>query len=67
MISPPAILARRFVAGETAEEAVGAGRRLHDRGIKATFDLLGEDVLDEDAARQARPRAIDVAHDLVAQ
>jgi proline dehydrogenase len=53
LISPPAILARRFVAGETAEEAIAAGRRLHDRGIKATFDLLGEDVLDQDAARRS--------------
>ena len=50
MISPPAILARRFVAGETAESAVAAGRQLHARGINATFDLLGEDVLDKDAA-----------------
>jgi proline dehydrogenase len=50
VISPPAILARRFVAGETAESAIEAGRRLHARGIKATFDLLGEDVLDRDAA-----------------
>jgi len=41
------------VAGEKAEEAIAAGRRLHDRGIKATFDLLGEDVLDEDAARRS--------------
>ena len=53
MISPPAVLARRFVAGETAEAAIAAGRRLHDRGIKATFDLLGEDVLDEQAARRS--------------
>ena len=53
MISPPAVLARRFVAGETAEAAIAAGRRLHDRGIKATFDLLGEDVLDRDAARRS--------------
>jgi len=53
VISPPAILARRFVAGETAEAAIAAGRRLHERGIKATFDLLGEDVLDEDAARRS--------------
>lgn len=43
-------LARRFVAGETAEDAVAAGRRLHERGIRATFDLLGEDVLDREAA-----------------
>ena len=46
-------LARRFVAGETAEDAVAAGRRLHERGIRATFDLLGEDVLDKDAARRS--------------
>jgi proline dehydrogenase len=43
-------LARRFVAGETAADAVAAGRRLHAKGIKATFDLLGEDVLDREAA-----------------
>ena len=45
-------LARRFVAGETAAEAVAAGRMLHAKGIKATFDMLGEDVLDRDAARR---------------
>jgi proline dehydrogenase len=53
VISPPAILARRFVAGKTAQDAIAAGRRLHERGIKATFDLLGEDVLDRDAARRS--------------
>jgi proline dehydrogenase len=53
VISPPAILARRFVAGETAEDAITVGRRLHARGIKTTFDLLGEDVLDREAARRS--------------
>jgi len=53
VISPPAVLAKRFVAGETAEEAIEAGRRLHARNINATFDLLGEDVLDEQAARRS--------------
>src|SRR5207247_3212628 len=53
VISPPAVLARRFVAGETAEAALAAGRRLPDRGIKATFDLLGEDVPDRDAGRRS--------------
>lgn len=53
MISPPAMLARRFVAGETAEDAIAVGRRLHARGINATFDLLGEDVLDREAARRS--------------
>lgn len=43
-------LAKRFVAGEQAPDAVRAGQRLGERGIKATFDMLGEDVLDKDAA-----------------
>jgi len=43
-------LAKRFVAGEEAEDAVMAGRALKARGINATFDLLGEDVLDREAA-----------------
>jgi len=47
------MLARRFVAGETAEDAIAVGRRLHARGINATFDLLGEDVLDREAARRS--------------
>jgi proline dehydrogenase len=45
-------LARRFVAGETAPEAVAVGRTLQARGIRATFDLLGEDVLDREAAKR---------------
>ena len=45
-------LAKRFVAGEEAQDAVRAGERLAQRGIKATFDMLGEDVLDRDAARR---------------
>jgi proline dehydrogenase len=46
-------LARRFVAGETAADAIAVGRKLAARGIRATFDLLGENVLDADAARRA--------------
>jgi proline dehydrogenase len=48
----PTILARRFVAGTTAASAVLAGQRLHALGIRSTFDLLGEDVEDESAARR---------------
>ena len=46
-------LARRFVAGERPEDAVRVGRHLHARGIRATFDELGEDVRDREAARRA--------------
>lgn len=46
-------LAKRFVAGETAQDAVRAGERLQARGIRATFDLLGEDVADREAAQRS--------------
>lgn len=49
----PSILARRFVAGDGPDDAIAAGRALKARGINATFDLLGEDVLDRDAARRS--------------
>jgi proline dehydrogenase len=52
-MKPLTMLARRFVAGDTAEDVVEAGRRLHDRGIQATFDLLGEDVMDRQAAERS--------------
>jgi proline dehydrogenase len=60
-MNPLTILARRFVAGERPQDAVRAGERLHAKGIKATFDKLGEDVLDEGAAR----RATDAARELL--
>jgi proline dehydrogenase len=46
-------MAARFVAGETLAEAIGAIRRLNDRGIHATLDHLGENTAGEAAARQA--------------
>jgi proline dehydrogenase len=50
-------LARRFVAGEEPADAVRAGQRLKARGIRATFDKLGEDVLDPQAAGRAAEAA----------
>jgi proline dehydrogenase len=47
------ILARRFVAGETAGDAVTAVRRLNADGLKATLDLLGEDVTERSQAESA--------------
>lgn len=43
--------ARRFVAGQTLDEAVRAIRRLNDRGILATVDHLGEHVSDVSRAK----------------
>jgi proline dehydrogenase len=50
-------LARRFVAGETPREAVRVGERLQAKGIRATFDKLGEDVHDVEAAERAAAAA----------
>jgi len=47
--------ARRFIAGETLNEAIAVVRDLNSRGILATLDHLGENVAShEDARRAAR-------------
>jgi proline dehydrogenase len=56
-MNPLTIFARRFVAGERPQDAVRVGERLLAKGIKATFDKLGEDVLDAEAARRATEAA----------
>jgi len=47
------LMARRFVAGKTAETAVGAVRKLNEQKICATLDILGEDVTDRAEATKA--------------
>jgi len=47
-------LAARFVAGETLERALEAGRDLNARGIPVTFDHLGESVTSLSEAAAAR-------------
>lgn len=47
-------LAKRFVAGETIDSAIGAARELNGHGMSATLDYLGEDVLERDAALRTR-------------
>jgi len=44
-------LARRFVAGETVDDAVAAVRALNAKGITASLDLLGESVFNAAEAR----------------
>lgn len=46
--------ARRFVAGETLEEALDAVRALNAMGISASLDELGESVTNEAEARGTR-------------
>ena len=53
---------RRFVAGETLEEAIQVVKKLHEQNIDVTFDQLGESVTNESESRAARDgylRALD--------
>ncbi|MBV9737381.1 MAG: proline dehydrogenase family protein [Candidatus Eremiobacteraeota bacterium] len=47
-------LAKRFVAGETIDDALAAVRAINERGMSATLDFLGEDVTEETAAQHTR-------------
>jgi proline dehydrogenase len=46
-------LSKRWVPGETIEDALAAVKELNDAGISATLDHLGENVASEAEARQA--------------
>jgi proline dehydrogenase len=45
--------ARRFIAGETLEEAIAAARAVEGRGLTITLDYLGESVASLEAAEAA--------------
>ena len=51
---PGRSLARRFVAGETLEEAVDVARGLNERGAVVSLDHLGEHVTERAPAESAR-------------
>jgi proline dehydrogenase len=55
MTTAPALraLPRRFVAGDSLDDAIKAIRALNALGLHTTLDLLGESVTDEAEARQA--------------
>jgi len=44
---------RRFIAGETLDEAVHAVTKLNGNGLTATFDYLGENVIRKEDAEEA--------------
>ena len=46
--------ARRFIAGETIDEAVVVARALQSHGLHLTLDYLGESVRSIDAAAARR-------------
>jgi proline dehydrogenase len=51
-------MASRFVAGETAAQAIAAVRQLNAQGINATLDHLGEHTANAEAAEQSAAEII---------
>lgn len=59
--------ARRFVAGETLDDAVAAVRAINARGMAATLDVLGESVASADDARKARDQILEALDRIAAE
>jgi proline dehydrogenase len=59
-------LVKRFVAGETLDEALAVVRRLADQGMTATLDQLGENVTTAEEARAAVSIYTDMLEQLAA-
>jgi proline dehydrogenase len=57
--------ARRFIAGETLEEAIAAAREIESRGQTLTLDLLGESVTSLDAAKAATRTYVGIVEQIV--
>ena len=53
-------MARRFVAGETLDEAIAAARKCNDAGMYASLDYLGENVSTTTDAQHARDAYIEI-------
>jgi proline dehydrogenase len=58
--------ARRFIAGETIEEAIDAARAVEARGMLISLDLLGESVTSLDAAAAATRGYLEVIDAIIA-
>jgi proline dehydrogenase len=53
-------MARRFVAGETLDEAIAAARACNDAGMHASLDFLGENVSTTADAQHSRDAYLEV-------
>jgi proline dehydrogenase len=62
----PTSFARRFIAGESAAEAIDAARAVQARGMLITLDLLGESVTNLEEADAATRAYVDVLDAIVA-
>jgi len=64
-LATPDSFARRFIAGESTEEAIAAARAVEARGLTQTLDYLGESVSSAAAADQATREYLEVIDDVV--
>jgi proline dehydrogenase len=53
-------MARRFVAGETLEEAIAAARECNNAGMLASLDYLGENVATTSDAQHSRDAYLEI-------
>jgi proline dehydrogenase len=65
-MASPASFARRFIAGETVEEAIEAARTLQAKGFDLTLDYLGESVRTHQEAETAAREYVHLIDVLVA-
>jgi proline dehydrogenase len=54
------VVARRFVAGETVEDAVKASREMNQQGLHVSLDHLGENTSNVDEANHATGEALEI-------
>jgi proline dehydrogenase len=60
----PSSVARRFIAGETIDDAIDAARRLAERGLMLTLDYLGESAPTRDEANRATREYIHIVEEV---
>src|SRR5438046_9548756 len=53
-------MARRFVAGETLDEAIAAARECNNAGMLASLDYLGENVVTTSDAQHSRDAYLEI-------
>ena len=51
---------KKYIAGETLQDAVDLVKNLNSKGIYATIDVLGESVANKDESLQAKNQALEV-------
>ncbi|MBS1913969.1 MAG: proline dehydrogenase family protein [Bacteroidetes bacterium] len=61
------VVARRYIAGETINDAMNTVRRLNGEGTMATIDALGEFVKSAELARAETETSIDVLQEITRQ